>query len=379
MAINNWRYVVTWGFMEPDWTIVEEKQYVSGWPTSTSYSTQNPNKIPPNSYLHGNNTFSPQETFQLKSQGYANIWENALSTVYWDLANSLWQYSGYANSTIWAYDNLLNFMAWNEGKIQWVAGKLYNDLVSDINNQKNYVNSMFGPDWKLTKEIDKYYDDLWNYLATDAGRQAATIAAQWMHSWASLWAIRAQQNQAYNESFWRYVQAKEQQINAKTNVATNLINFMSALRKEYWDSTNQYIIELYKRASDLYNNTAVSLGQDLNTLAKLKFASGWSWGWSWSSLNDLMQALWLINGEDNTSTGDSSSIIKWEQENDEAIEKAKEQLWLELENKESSSWFWPKRWQVYDKTQRVRLDNADQPRTFTNNSPRRRVDTSLKK
>ena len=245
-------------------------------------------------------TFSPEEAFRLQAQWYSDLWDNVMSTIYWDLANDLWQYSGYANSTLWAYDKLLNFMAWNENKLQTVAWSLYKDLVGDINNQRDYVNEMFWPQWTLTEEIDTYYDDLWNYLATDAWRQAAKIAAQWMHSWASLWAIRAQQNEAYNESFWRYVQAKEQQINAKEKIASNLINFMSTLRQEYWDTTNQYIIEMYKRAYDLYNKVALSVASDLDSYNQLRASSWWS-----SSGSSILDSLWLIPRWDGTYTDTS--------------------------------------------------------------------------
>lgn len=251
-------------------------------------------------------TFSPAETYAIKSQGYSDMWDTPMATVYWDLANKLKQYSDYANSTVWAYDNLLDYFVWNESKLQNAAWGLYNQLVSDINDQRSYVNDMFWPEWKLTKEVDRYYDDLWNYLATDAWRQAAIIAAQWLHSWASLWAIRAQQNEAYNESFQRYVQAKEQQINAKQQIASNLINFMSTLRKEYWDSTNQYIIELYKRANDLYNNVALSLGSDLMSLNQLKVSS---WSGSSSSINDILKS--LLWSDTSTDWWNKSGWVVW--------------------------------------------------------------------
>lgn len=300
MAINNWRYVVTWGYMDPQGRIVEETQYVPG---TTS------------------DTFSPAEAFRLQADWYANLWDNVMSKIYGDLANNLWSYSTYANSTLWAYDKLLNFMAWNEGKLQSVAWTLYNDLVGDINNQRSYVNQMFGPDGELTKEINSYYWDLSNYLSTEAGREAAKIAAQWVHSWASLWAIRAQQNEAYNQAFSRYVQAKEQQINAKQQIASNLINFMSTLRREYWDTTNQYIIEMYKRAYDLYNNVALSVAQDLDYYNKLRFSGSWSS--SWSSYSDLLKALWV--DLDDTSSDAASWISK---SNEQAIKDAQSKLWL---------------------------------------------------
>ena len=285
MAINNWRYVVTWWYMEPDWTIVEERQWVPNVNVETTQPTTTSSP-----------TFSPAEAFRLQSVGYGNMGDTAMSNVFGDMANSLWAYSNYANTTLGAYDKLLNFIAGNESKLQWVAWNLYNNLVNDINTQRDYVYSMFWPNGTLTKEVNTYYDDLWNYLSTDAWRQAAKIAAQWIHSWASLWAIRAQQNEAYNESFGRYVQAKEQQINAKQQIASNLINFMSTLRQEYWDTTNQYVIELYKRANDLYNNVALSVAQDLDSYNKLRLSS---W-WGGNSTSSLLNSLWLLPKDENT-------------------------------------------------------------------------------
>lgn len=252
MAINNWRYVVTWWYQDANWNIVEERQWV---PNTTVSTTPAASSSTP--------AFSNAEAYALQSQWYANQWNDAMARAYWDIANNLWRYSTFANNSLNTTDALLNYIRWNEQNLQWAAWTLYNQLVGDIQNTRNYINDQFWPNWVLTQEVNKYYDDLWNYLATDAGRQAANIAAQWVHSWASLGAIRAQQNEAYNESFNRYIQAKEQQINAKQQIASNLINYMSTLRQEYWNTTNQYIIDLYKRANDLYNSVAQSAAQDM--------------------------------------------------------------------------------------------------------------------
>ncbi len=314
MAINNWRYVVTWGYMDPNGKIVEETQwepwrYVVTWwymnpngkiveetqwvpakttpsisstnTTSTkgkgtedlfSFTPANISSFAPtsNSTTTSSNYFPKAEVYWLQSQWYANQWDTAMANAYWNIANSLWKYSNFANTSLNNYDALLNYVQQNESWLQSTAWKLYNELVGDIQSQRDYVNQMFWPNGELTKEVNEYYDDLGDYLSTDAGRQAANIAAQWVHSWASLWAIRAQQNEAYNQSFQRYVQAKEQQINAKQQLASQLINFMSALRQEYWDTTNQYVIDLYKRANDMYNNIAQSAAQDMETYNKLR-------------------------------------------------------------------------------------------------------------
>lgn len=45
---------------------------------------------------------------------------------------------------------------------------------------------------------------------------------------------------------------------------------MSTLRQEYWDTTNKYVIELYKRANDMYNSVAQSVYNDINSYNQLK-------------------------------------------------------------------------------------------------------------
>ena len=281
MAINNWRRVVTWGYMNPDGTIVEETQWVPdktniGWQTTTS----NNDLI----WLWNSLYFPKAEAYWLQSKWYANQGDTAMANAYWDIAKNMWAYSNFANQSLWAADSLINYIRQNESWLQNVAWNLYNQLVGDMSNTRDYINRMFWPDGELTKEVNTYYDDLGNYLATDAGRQAANIAAQWVHSGASLGSIRAQQNEAYNESFQRYIQAKEQQINAKQQIAANLINYMSTLRKEYWDTTNQYVIDLYKRAADLYENVASSAANDLRDWNALR--AKWLWWSSSSSTSD---------------------------------------------------------------------------------------------
>ena len=291
MAVNNWRAVLTesWPGAAQNTAarkkvtpVLDQPVITKSWPPETTTNTSTTQ----NSYW--TNPFSNIDVYKLQSQWYANQWNNVMANVFWNIANNLWSYSNFANDAVTSADALLNYIRWNETGLQNVAWNLYNSLVWDLQTQKDYVNRMFGPEWELTQEVNKYYDDLWNYLATDAGRQAATIAAQWVHSWASLGSIRAQQNEAYNNSFQRYVQAKEQQINAKQQIASNLINFMSTLRKEYWDTTNQYVIELYKRANDMYNSIAQNLASEINWYNKLKIqSSSWS-GWWGASLNDIL-------------------------------------------------------------------------------------------
>lgn len=305
MAINNWRYVITWDPRErtPDNEMVRQLKAAQ-----LGTDVNNASSVAPVT-----RTFPLAEEYWLKSQWYANQGNTTMANAFGGLANDLWRYSSFANTALNNYDALLKYIQWNEAGLQWVAWQLYNQLTWDIENQRNYINSVFGPEWTLTKEVNTYYDDLGNYLATEAWREAAKIAAQGVHSWASLWAIRAQQNKAYNESFGRYIQAKEQQINAKQQLAANLINYMSTLRQEYWDTTNQYIIELYKRANDMYNAIAQSAASDLREYNNLRL-SRWSSSTSWLHYDinwNLVNSNWEIVMTKKQMNSQNNQTVYW--------------------------------------------------------------------
>jgi hypothetical protein len=236
----------------------------------------------------------------------------------WDAYNALWSwsdaFSNTANQLNQFYNQLAADVSQREQGLASAKYDLANQLTNDLLSQRQYVMDTFGPQGTLTQEINKYYDDLGNYLATDAWRQAANIAAQGVHSWASLWAIRAQQNEAYNESFGRYVQAKEQEINAKQQIASNLINYMSTLRQEYWDTTNQYIISQYQRANDMLNSLSQNIASSNMELANAKLSASLSRGSGsssqWNSTYDYM--VQNVENQQNAAAqqDDWQSIIK---------------------------------------------------------------------
>lgn len=295
MAITNWRTIE---FYDGEWwdalynllnSTVNNTPTVNEWTTSNVEVTSPTTTYSPVPW----STFSPEEVFKMQSTWYYNQWDNVM----WDAFNELrkWSdaYSTTAKKINSFYDALQNnYMSWE----QWLSDAKYalaKQLTNDMASQRDYYMSMFWPEWSLTKEVNKYYDDLWNYLQTDAGRQAATIAAQGVHSGASLGAIRAQQNEAYNESFGRYVKAKEQEITAKQQIATNLINFMSKLREEYWNTTNTYLISQYQRAQDLLNTLYANKAWANIEIAQWQLNKQISWG-SWSS-SKTTQSVWDMN------------------------------------------------------------------------------------
>lgn len=59
---------------------------------------------------------------------------------------------------------------------------------------------------------------------------------------------------------------------------------MSTLRQEYWNTTNQYVVELYKRAADLYETVATSAANDLRDWNALR--AKWLWSSSSSPTSD---------------------------------------------------------------------------------------------
>lgn len=287
MAINNWRYVVTWWYMDPNGNIVEERQWVPNTNLSTTQAT--PTVSPSWNY------FSPADVYKLQADWYYNQGDTALGDAY----NALWQwsnaFSNAANQINQFYNQLASDISERERNLAWAKYNLANQLTNDLLSQRQYVMDTFWPQGTLTQEVNRYYDDLWNYLATEAWRQAANIAAQWVHSWASLWSIRAQQNEAYNEVFGRYIQAKEQEINAKQAIAWNLINYMSTLRQEYWDTTNTYIISQYQRANDLLNSLSKSIADNNAELASLRLTSSLSRG-----------------SGSNSATSSIDNLIRWD-------------------------------------------------------------------
>ena len=303
MAINNWRTFSSW-----DDALTALQNIVNTWYASGDDALNDAIRIvnqttsPTETYsAYSNNTttyptFSVPETLKIQAQGYKDLGNDTLANAY----NNLWtwssQYDNVANQIWTFYNSLANDVTWRESMLANEKYKLAQQLNQDLLNSKDYVMGMFGPNGTLTNEVNKYYTDMWNYLATEAGREAANIAAQWVHSWASLWAIRAQQNEAYNNAYSRYLQAKEQEINAKQQIATNLINYMSTLRKEYWDTTNQYIISQYERANDLLNSISTDLVNQYTQLAWAQIRTWGSWGSSSSSDNPFANLLSSVVG-----------------------------------------------------------------------------------
>ena len=291
-TVNSWggKYVVIWGYRDPEGNIVEETKWVPDTTSNTTY-VQTPHGWVPTlkgtvsgtttvaQVPYGNgNVVSPMSTSDIlwaRYQAAYNSGNTNLADAYKTLNQENTSYNRVANQIADYYNALANDVANRE---QWLADAKYdvaNKLFNDMASQRDYVYGLYGPNGSLTKAINTYYDDMGDYLASEAGREMAYADALWAQSGASLWMMRAQRNQAYNEAFQKSLQVMQNELEAKQSIAQNLINFMTNLRQEYWDTANTYIISQYQRANDLLNAISESAA---TTSAQIAMAKLSAWG-----------------------------------------------------------------------------------------------------
>jgi len=256
------------------------------------YVTHNPQNIwnyPSNNWAY--QPFSVADTLAQRAQWYQAQGLEWLANSFKTLNRENNAYNNTANRITDYYTALANDINSRENALAQRKESLANQLSQDIANQRQYVMDYFGPNWIFTNEINKFYDENGNYLASEAGRQMAMANAEGIQSGASLWAQRAARNEAYNNAFQNYLKVKEQELSAKMNIQTQLINYMKALREEYGNTQNQFVISQYQRANDLLNAISTNLADAQNqiVLAQLQRATA-STGWSANS-NILQDAL----------------------------------------------------------------------------------------
>lgn len=323
-------YTVIWWFMEPDGTIVEERQYqytpvnvtqddfnrayrdaVDLYDTDATFrQVVNSNRANTNWWANGvwgnynpildgsrgAATITPLSTSDVlwaRYQAAVNSGNTNLANAYKTLNKENTSYNKVANQIADYYGALADSVSRREQGLADAKYAVANKLFDDMASQKDYVWWLYWPEGTLTTAINKYYDDMWDYLASEAGREMAYADAMWVQSWASLWMMRAQRNQAYNEAFQKSLQIMATELEAKQSIAQNLITFMTNLRKEYWDTANDYIISQYERANDLLNAIEENIAKTSAQLQAYRFS--WGGGWSSSSTNwkkwDDMNAL----------------------------------------------------------------------------------------
>ena len=251
---------------------------------------------------------STADVLWARYQAAYNSGNTNLADAYKALNKENTAYNRVANQIADYYGTLANDVARRE---QWLADAKYdlaNKLFGDMASQKDYVWWLYWPNGSLTTAINKYYDDMWDYLASEAGREMAYADAMWVQSWASLWMMRAQRNQAYNEAFQKSIQIMQAELEAKQSIAQNLINFMTNLRQEYWDTANTYIISQYQRANDLLNTISESIASTSSNIAMARLS--W-WGSSSSKWTDSDLTWDDLNGLQKLQYAKSQWLYMW--------------------------------------------------------------------
>lgn len=293
-------YNMDYNYMEPQ--MIEAPQYYQDVPPTLG-------NVAPQQYLNN----------------YADMYSQsnpAISQQYRNLANQAgMRWDAQRNILNW-YDGLANDVANRQQYVTDISGNLANNLLWDINNQRDYIYSLYWPNGSITQEVNDYYSGLSNAIAWDTGRQLAQNDVNAKMAGASVWANRNTQNQIYNEGYERALKAKEADINAKNNIVSSLQNYMSALRSEYGDTTDKYIIQKYQQANDLLNQIQSSMTQDMVNLenSKLQFnmqraLSGWASQGSWEEVSEEEKALYdsflqsLSTLQDASANGISEDVL----------------------------------------------------------------------
>lgn len=301
-TVNKWVYppwMNVWFWVPWNWTNVDaipSSTTIARWWNSWEWIwfTNNQQQYQP---------FSVADTLAQRAQWYQAQGLEWLANSFKTLNRENNIYNNTANKITDYYTALANDINSRENALAQRKESLANQLSQDIANQRQYVMDYFGPNWIFTNEINKYYDENGNYLASEAGRQMAMANAEGIQSWASLWAQRAARNEAYNNAFQNYLKVKEQELTAKMNIANQLNSYMQALRQEYWDTQNTFVISQYERANNLLNAISQSMAESQASIQQARLQQALKWIW-WTSAGELASALDRLARNDYDTDGD---------------------------------------------------------------------------
>ena len=259
------------------------QQYYDGW---VNVSTPQMQYVPNQDYLNNYADY------------YGNTQPN-LADRYKQLANQAGIWGDTQRNILNWYDALANDVSNRQDVVTGMSSNLANDLLGDINNQRDYIYSLYWPEWSITQQVNDYYSALSNSLAGDTGRQLAQNDVNAREIGMSVGANRNAQNEIYNQWYQRSLQAMEQDINAKNQIVNQLQTYLTQFRQEYWDTTDKYLIQQYQKWVDLLNQIQSWLTEQMinletaklqNALAKMN--SGWWGGWITKLTQEEMDSIW---------------------------------------------------------------------------------------
>ena len=248
---------------------------------------------PNQQYYNGVDVVATPQMQYVPNQDYLNNYADYYGNIQPDLA---WTYKNLANQAgIWWdtqrnilnwYDTLANDVANRQNNVMNMSWNLANDLIGDINNQRDYIYSLYWPEWSITQQVNDYYSWLVNSLAWDTGRQLAQNDVNAAEIGMSTWANRNAQNDIYNQWYQRSLQAMEQDINAKNQIVQQLQTYLTQFRQEYGDTTDKYLIQQYQKWVDLLNQIQSWLTEQM----------------AWLETARLQNAIAKMNSSQNTKT-----------------------------------------------------------------------------
>lgn len=306
--------------------------------------------------------FSTSDTLNQRAQGYQAQWLEWLANSYRTLNKENNAYNNTANRIASYYEQLANDINSRENALAQQKESLANRLSQDIANQRQYVMDYFGPNWIFTNAVNQFYDENGNYLASEAGRQMAMANAEGIQSWASLWAQRAARNEAYNNAFQNYLKVREQELSAKMNIQQQLINYMNALRQEYWDTQNTYIISQYQRANDLLNAISTNLTDSQNQIELARLQQALSSG----SRDMLLETVRRLESWNYEKDADWNLTANWRAQQAVDMRTIRLAWWQTTQN--SNDWYTVNFNNALDVMTRLSNTNNNTNNNNTNNS-----------
>jgi len=157
---------------------------------------------------------------------------------------------------------------------------LWNDVLSQLNQQKNNYMSQFWPQWTIQTQLDDYYKWLWQYLWS---QQAANQALQSNEALRATWSSAAAWiawNKVAEDYLNKVNEANKQRLAEQTNIYQQLNNYMNQFTTQYANTKDKYVLDTYKRLFDFKNQLAWQILQQQNALVNAQLTKAntpWTW------------------------------------------------------------------------------------------------------
>lgn len=145
-----------------------------------------------------------------------------------------------------------------------------NQILSDIDLQKNQAESYYWPGGQAENMINEYLTKYWNTLATKTAENQALAKNVWIRSWASASAVRAGQAAQEALDADNIIKFQEKKVTDLTNLYNTYNTLISQLRSEASTANQAYIIQPLAQILDRQTTIAKALVDNEANLNALK-------------------------------------------------------------------------------------------------------------